>query len=715
MAEPKSQGVSTFRKFVYDIVLWIFDRIFDCFFREIRTRGAFRVPRTGAVIFVAAPHANQFVDPGILMGQVQKEASRRISFLVADKSYRRWDIGLFSRCQLAILVKRAQDNLRKATGKIKLDFDADPLLVRGVGTKFTKECTVKGLIALPESLGTTEILEILSDTELLVRKEFKRNDKTVGYLAKGTNFKVADKVNQKEVYEKVFSHLSQEQCIGIFPEGGSHDRTDLLPLKAGVAIMALGAMDHDPKCNVKIVPCGMNYFHPHKFRSRAVVEFGRPIEINRELVQRYANPESNREAVRELLDTITAGLKAVTVTCTDYETLMVVQGARRLYAGNFGNKIPLPLVVEFNRRLVIGYDHFKENPKIQHLKDGILHYNQQLKFLHLSDHQVEEITDNHLMQLRMLPVFLARLFQVIVLFILALPGAILFAPVFIVTKRVSKKKAAEALAASTVKVRANDVLATWKILIAMGLSPLLYIFYASIGTYYCYYREIFASWRLSLVFCTLYISGASITYAALIVGDQGMDILKSLRPLYFSLTTTSSVSELKQTRQELSEQITEVVNELGPELFPDFNLLEQKRKVKRGVDMGLDSDAEEEAKTQELRQRRAKKRAEAKRQVVPSDGGDSFSDSDGVSRINSSNDLSDIPMFSNYNKSSMMNFRAYASSNTSESESEMEASNGFKGQTLLSSRIREKMFEDRKLTDLKIGADTEDEDEEKEA
>jgi hypothetical protein len=31
----------------------------DIFFREIRSRGSFRIPRRGAVIFVAAPHANQ--------------------------------------------------------------------------------------------------------------------------------------------------------------------------------------------------------------------------------------------------------------------------------------------------------------------------------------------------------------------------------------------------------------------------------------------------------------------------------------------------------------------------------------------------------------------------------------------------------------------------------------------------------------------------------
>lgn len=39
--------------------------------------------------------------------------------------------------------------------------------------------------------------------------------------------------------------------------GGSHDRTDFLPLKHGLAIMALGAMAANPECKVKIVPVGV--------------------------------------------------------------------------------------------------------------------------------------------------------------------------------------------------------------------------------------------------------------------------------------------------------------------------------------------------------------------------------------------------------------------------------------------------------------------------
>ena len=86
--------------------------------------------------------------------------------------------------------------------------------------------------------------------------------------------------------------------------------------------MALGSLAADPDSGLKIVPCGMNYFHAHKFRSRAVVEFGTPVEVRRELVDLYIKGE-RREATRQLLETVYQALVAVTVTSPDYDTLMV--------------------------------------------------------------------------------------------------------------------------------------------------------------------------------------------------------------------------------------------------------------------------------------------------------------------------------------------------------------------------------------------------------
>lgn len=91
--------------------------------------------------------------------------------------------------------------------------------------------------------------------------------------------------------------------------------------------MALGTLADNPDCGLKIVPCGMNYFHAHKFRSRAVIEFGSPIEVPRELVDQYKKGE-RREAVGALLDIIYQSLVAVTVTSPDYDTLMVCSYVR---------------------------------------------------------------------------------------------------------------------------------------------------------------------------------------------------------------------------------------------------------------------------------------------------------------------------------------------------------------------------------------------------
>lgn len=100
--------------------------------------------------------------------------------------------------------------------------------------------------------------------------------------------------------------------------------------------MALGALAANPECGLKIVPCGLNYFHAHKFRSRAVIEFGSPIDVPMELVKQYAKGE-RREAVRILLEMIYNSLVSVTVTSPDYDTLMVsfdIRSGRLFYDKN---------------------------------------------------------------------------------------------------------------------------------------------------------------------------------------------------------------------------------------------------------------------------------------------------------------------------------------------------------------------------------------------
>lgn len=157
--------------------------------------------------------------------------------------------------------------------------------------------------------------EIVSDTELKVKApgiNFYEEEKEY-------NYKVTPKLDQTHVYEAVIDRLIHNQSIGIFPEGGSHDRSEMLPIKAGVSLMALGAMAKDPNCSISIIACGLKYFKPHKFRSQVIVEFSRPFKIPKDLVEKYK--KNKREACGELLNQVEKLMRDVTLNAPSYREL----------------------------------------------------------------------------------------------------------------------------------------------------------------------------------------------------------------------------------------------------------------------------------------------------------------------------------------------------------------------------------------------------------
>lgn len=229
------------------------------------------------------------------------------------------------------------------------------------------------------------------------------------------------------------------------------------------------------------------------------------------------------------------------------------------------------MVVELNRRLVKGYTKYRDDPRIINLKKGIIKYNKDLLALNLRDHQVEYAS---LSSIQVVSTLLYRLTKLIVLSAGVLPGTFLFAPVFIAGKVISIRKSREALAASTVKIQARDVVATWKVLVAIALAPALYTTYTLLLAWWTYYNRIQgyipATVPIWSIFLFGYIFFPTITYAALRFGEIGMDILKSLRPLSFALLTNNLV-RLRRKREELAAEVNHLINELGPEMFPDFD------------------------------------------------------------------------------------------------------------------------------------------------
>lgn len=246
-------------------------------------------------------------------------------------------------------VARAFDYAKPGTGEVTISED-DPCLVIGHGTRFTSELEPNMQIVLPRTVNSSvaQVVEVISDTQVKIRSEFpgiaqvrEKIEEVQEAGQHGLTFRTLPHIDQNEMFQYVYQCLADGDSIGIFPEGtyssncdgiapanwprgGSHDRTDLLPLKAGVSMMALGAMAKHPHLNVKIVPVGLSYFHAHRFRSRAVVEFGKPLDVPSDLVEMFKEGGAKkRAAVGQFLDTIYDALKTVTMGAPDYDTLMV--------------------------------------------------------------------------------------------------------------------------------------------------------------------------------------------------------------------------------------------------------------------------------------------------------------------------------------------------------------------------------------------------------
>ncbi|OKL63290.1 hypothetical protein UA08_01718 [Talaromyces atroroseus] len=599
---------------IYDTLLIIFRFCLNIFFREVYAPGAWRIPKKGPVIIVAAPHANQFVDSIVLMRILKRYAGRRISFLIAEKSMREPYIGTMAAQMGALPVNRAMDNIKPGEGTIFLPYpDSDPTLVRGKGTNFTDPMFMeRGTIILPkvnqDPPEQQAIAEIIGPQELRIRapfKKFPRDHPLYESIQTGTSFKVAPHIDQSQMFDAVYRGLESGGCIGIFPEGGSHDRPRLLPLKAGAAIIALGTLARSPDCGLSIIPCGLNYFHPNKFRSRAVIELGPPVEVHPDQVAAFKlGGNSKRNAVGSLLETIQEALDSVTQQAPDRETLMLIQATRRLYKP-LRMKLPLPVVIELNRRLMKGYTQFKKEPKVIQLSKAIKAYSRQRKALGIQDHQVEWGNVRRRPWWLVFLTLVYRVGELLALTLATLPSLALFWPVFVTARVISHSKQRKALANSSVKMDGRDVVGSWKILVTMGLAPTLYTWYTVVVTYwlhYCrhdgHYSSLVPWWMNARVYVpdsvplrvfAIFFFGLmiAVSFAGLRIGEIGMDIFKSLPPLFIALNPSSSSAliKLRNQRRALVAQVVNVINTFGPQIFPDF-------EYEKLVDENYDYDGE---------------------------------------------------------------------------------------------------------------------------
>ena len=372
-------------------------------------------------------------------------------------------------------------------------------------------------------------------------------------------------------FDNMFRVLGDGGAIGIFPEGLSHDESQLAKLKTGAARLALGGATKNQQ-PVTIVPCGLTFIHPKRFRSRVLVQYGTPIVIE-------PGKGTDKDIVAAVTGDLDGAIRRLTINAPDWDTVRALDVVRRLYQPH---EISIEDRVELARRFNQYYSSVAADPRVLGVMARVRAYQQKLDELGLTDRELARDLSKVEISGRML----RHLILVAFWLPLTAPGAPLHLPTVAFAR----------LAGPRLTPR-KDVVATTKLVIGMLL---VLLSYGAAVTF----LAITASWRWALAAAIILpLSG----WATLRVLDRLRLVRRALGVLLRQLRFRKEVKALRAEREKLSEDVIRVVTEVKPAdlkaLFPPDDPrrrgedeLEESWRARRNADLDaeLDRDAAEE-------------------------------------------------------------------------------------------------------------------------
>eukprot|EP00796_Vickermania_ingenoplastis_P008607 gene8607-6043_t len=545
-------------RLIGQFVMWV---VRSVYFREVTVVGEENIPLKGAAVFFGN-HQNQFIDP--LMMNSYVGGVRKLRFLMAKKSLSQPIIGTLGRMFESVPVIRPQDvpvtpgegHLVKIDGKI----------ITGLGTAFTK-CLKDGDVLLwkdevEKRIHRAQVRKIISDTEVEVTVPVPPENITRFPIS----FSTSPRIDQSEMYAEVYETLKKSQCIGIFPEGGSHDHTSLLPLKAGVAMFSLAAADS--KIPIKVVPVGLTYLRGHKFRSRAYVEVGKPISPPPHLVQLYAT--NKREAISQFLSQLHEALKAVTINVADYPTLKFLHNFRQLYQPS-NCFLPPESYLGLIRRLAKVIETEANNKKFQDFRMRVEAYAVERDRLYLQDSQVATLKNLKAdPKSKHMHLLIRRCFTLIMLLSILFPFIVVGVPLAWLIERNAVKRTRKAVAESSVKIVGADVKGSFRIMMSFFFVPVGFLL-ATAGVYMLSNIQAATAVLISLPMAM---------YISLLVSQEATIEFRTTFPLllYMFSSYHDKYKQLYQLRKELVVQAKAIVKRCDSQLEE-----EMERHLKKDI------------------------------------------------------------------------------------------------------------------------------------
>lgn len=209
------------------------------------------------------------------------------------------------------------------------------------------------------------------------------------------------------------SWLLRGECVGIFPEGKSHDALKVDKVRSGAARIAVQAFQQGA-ANLKIVPIGINYERKERFRSSAWVRVGEPISLE-EWREQIAADE--RAAMRALTAEIDKRLKAVVIHLDEEQWEPFIGDLEALVPASGKRKRDAIAALRQHKWIADAVNYFAavDRPRAEQIAAAILEHRRQLAAAGLSIH-------SDLFRLRYAKLFLRQCWELLFLLMGLIPA-----------------------------------------------------------------------------------------------------------------------------------------------------------------------------------------------------------------------------------------------------------------------------------------------------
>ena len=203
-----------------------------------------------------------------------------------------------------------------------------------------------------------------------------------------------------EAFQACYETLEEGGAISIFPEGISEDSRHVQKIKTGAARIVLETeRRNNYQLGVQVIPIGLHFFSRSRFRSKVLVNVGRPLELTRYFT---LDKEDSTKAVKGLTEKIQTRLEELTVHIPHPELEQMVKDLEIVYRGELlkelkDKKQSTPSVVmEFviSQRMAecCEYYHLRQPERVRRMHRKIQEYLRKLKRFNLKDTMIRKKT-----------------------------------------------------------------------------------------------------------------------------------------------------------------------------------------------------------------------------------------------------------------------------------------------------------------------------------